>query len=63
MGAATLEDGICLFFKSGMDLDAYVDGELRNHYEVSYSALGKNVKSLWLSVTLRPGDSGKKPCC
>jgi signal transduction histidine kinase len=55
-----LEEGLCLFFKTGMDLDAYVDGELRNHYEVSYSALGKNVKSLWLSVTLRPGDSGKK---
>ena len=55
-----IQEGTCLFFKTSRDLDAYIDGELRNSYSISYSALGRTVKSQWVSVTLRCADAGKK---
>lgn len=53
-------DGNCLFILTGKDLDAYVDGELRNSYRLSYSVFGRNVKGVWVPITLRRSDSGKE---
>ena len=53
-------DGNCLFILSGKDFDAYVDGELRNSYRLSYSVFGRNVKGVWVPITLRRGDAGKE---
>ena len=55
----TIDDGSCLFILTGKDLDAYVDGELRNSYRLSYSPFGRNVKGQWISITLRKSDVGK----
>ncbi|MCR5178232.1 MAG: response regulator [Lachnospiraceae bacterium] len=52
-------DGSCLFILSGMDLDAYIDGELRNSYRISRSVFGNNVKGMWLAITLRANDRGR----
>ena len=55
----TINDGSCLFLQAGMDLDAYIDGDLRNSYKLTKSIIGRNVKSVWVPITLRKGDSGK----
>ena len=55
----TIPDGSCLFLLSGKDLDAYIDGELRNSYRLSYSVFGRNVKGVWIPITLRKTDIGK----
>lgn len=55
----SIDDGSCLFILTGKDLDAYVDGELRNSYRLSYSPFGRNVKGQWISITLRKSDEGK----
>ncbi len=55
----TIDDGSCLFILTGKDLDAYVDGQLRNSYRLSYSPFGRNVKGQWISITLRKSDEGK----
>ena len=51
--------GDCLFIKTGKDLDAYVDGELRNSYRISRSVFGRTVKGMWLPITLGENDGGK----
>ncbi|MBQ7558314.1 MAG: hypothetical protein IJT00_09665, partial [Lachnospiraceae bacterium] len=51
--------GDCLFIKTGKDLDAYVDGELRNSYRISRSVFGRTVNGMWLPITLRESDGGK----
>ena len=53
------QEGNCLFILTGLDMDAYIDGELRNSYRVSRSVFGRNVKGIWLPITLRSSDSGK----
>ncbi len=53
-------DGNCLFILTGKDLDAYIDGELRNSYKLSYAPFGKNVKGVWIPITLRRTDAGKE---
>ena len=55
-----ITDGNCLFLNTGKDLDAYVDGELRNSYKLSYSVFGRNVKGMWVPITLRKSDAGKE---
>ncbi len=55
-----IPDGSCLFLLSGKDLDAYIDGELRNSYRLSYSEFGRNVKAMWIPITLRRTDVGKE---
>ena len=55
----TIPDGSCLFLMTSKNLNAYVDGELRNSYMISDSPFGKNVKGMWVSVTLRSKDTGK----
>ncbi len=55
-----LGDGNCFFILTGKDLDAYIDGELRNSYRLSYSVFGRNVKGMWVPVTLRRNDAGKE---
>lgn len=55
-----IADGSCLFLLSGKDLDAYIDGELRNSYRLSHSVFGRNVKGVWIPITLRKGDVGKE---
>ena len=52
-------DGNCLFIRTSGNLDAYIDGDLRNSYDISDTFLGPNVKEMWLSVTLRRPDAGK----
>ena len=54
-----IKEGEALFLMTGKDIDAYIDGELRNSYRISRSVFGSNVKALWLPVTLRSGDAGK----
>ncbi len=53
------QEGNCLFILTGLDMDAYIDGELRNSYQVSRSVFGRNVKGIWLPITLRTSDCGK----
>ena len=53
-------DGNCLFLNTGRDLDAYVDGELRNSYRLTDSVFGRNVKGMWVPITMRRSDSGKE---
>ena len=53
-------DGNCLFLMTGKDLDAYIGGELRNSYRVSFSPFGRNVKGMWVPITLRRTDAGKE---
>ncbi len=56
----TIADGNCMFILSGNDIDAYIDGEMRNSYRLSYSPFGKNVKRIWVPITLRKTDKGKE---
>ena len=55
----SFQEGNCLFILTGLDMDAYIDGELRNSYRVSRSVFGRNVKGIWLPITLRKSDGGK----
>ncbi len=55
-----IRDGECLYILAGRDLYAYVDGELRNSYKLSYSVFGKSVKGIWIPITLKRDDSGKE---
>ncbi len=55
-----IADGSCLFINSGKDLDAYVDGQLRSSYKLTSSVFGKNVKGIWVPVTLQKADAGKE---
>ncbi len=52
-------DGNCFFLKTDRDMTAYIDDELRNSYDIDDSFFGPNVKSIWLSITLRRTDAGK----
>ncbi|MBO4375468.1 MAG: response regulator [Lachnospiraceae bacterium] len=54
-----ITDGSCLFVNTAKDMDAYVDGELRNSYKLSRSRFGRNVKGMWVAITLRSADAGK----
>ena len=54
-----LGDGNCLFIKSSRNFAAYIDGDLRNSYEISDSIFGPNTKPIWLAITLRRSDVGK----
>ncbi|MCR4756148.1 MAG: response regulator [Lachnospiraceae bacterium] len=53
-------DGNAFFIRSKTGFDAYIDGELRNSYNISDSFFGPNVKYIWLSITLRRSDVGKE---
>ena len=55
-----ISEGNCLFILSGKDLDAYIDGQLRNSYKLSHSVFGRNVKGAWVPITLRKTDAGKE---
>ena len=54
-----LKVGTCFFYRTGKDIKVYIDDELREEYHVTYSEFGRNVKALWLRITLRAEDSGK----
>ncbi|MBQ9333815.1 MAG: response regulator [Lachnospiraceae bacterium] len=54
-----LGTGSCFFYRTGKSFKAYIDGELREEYEISVSEFGRNVKSLWTKIDLNPSDSGK----
>ena len=54
-----LGDGNCLFIRSNRNFEAYIDGELRNSYDINNSIFGPNVKNIWLSITLRRSDVEK----
>ncbi len=56
----SIADGSCLFILTGKDLEAYIDGEVRNSYKLSYSVFGRNVKGVWVPITLRKTDAGKE---
>ena len=52
-------DGKVFFLRTDRDMEAYIDDELRNSYQISNSFFGPNVKPIWLSVTLRRTDASK----
>ncbi|MCR5502708.1 MAG: response regulator [Lachnospiraceae bacterium] len=55
-----ISDGNCLFLLTAKDMDAYIDGELRNSYRLSKSVFGRNVKGMWVPITLRRTDVQKR---
>ncbi|MCR4989932.1 MAG: response regulator [Lachnospiraceae bacterium] len=54
-----IKDGYCLFVLTSKDMDVFIGDDLRNSYRISHSIFGRNVKGMWLPVTLRSGDAGK----
>ena len=55
-----LGDGNCLFIRTNRSFEAYIDGEVRNSYDISDAVFGSNVKPIWLAITLRRSDVGKE---
>ncbi len=51
--------GSCFFYRTGKSFKAYIDGDLREQYDISVSEFGRNVKALWTKIDLNPSDSGK----
>lgn len=51
--------GSCFFYRTGKSFEAYIDGELREQYDITHSEFGRNVKALWTRIALYPDDSGK----
>ncbi len=54
-----LKVGSCFFYRTGKSFKAYVDGELREEYDITHCEFGRNVKALWTRIALNPDDSGK----
>ncbi len=54
-----LKVGSCFFYRTGKSFKAYIDGELKEEYDISCSEFGRNVKALWTRIALHPEDSGK----
>ena len=55
----SIGDGNALFLKTDQDMESYIDDELRNTYDIDHAFVGPNVKSIWLSITLRRSDAEK----
>ncbi len=54
-----IPDGYYLFYKTGKNLRAEIDGEQRENYTIGTSVLGVTVKSMWVPIRLLPSDAGK----